>query len=164
MKAIKNTASVSVVIPCFNSEKTIRRALQSVLDQSLQVKEIICIDDASTDMTKEILSELASTITQVEIKIIFNTVNFGPSNSRNSGWDIATGDFIAFLDSDDLWHPQKIQIQYSWMKENPNIFLSGHETFMFDSISKKQNPFWLENSLSIIYPFLAEKKISKWLI
>ena len=102
--------SVSVIIPAYNSESTITRALQSVTAQTRAPKEIIVVDDASTDNTREIAANFAST-SSIPLRVITQSSNGGPSAARNTGWDAASGDYIAFLDADDQWHPRKIRIR-----------------------------------------------------
>lgn len=104
--------TVSVVIPCYNSESTIERALRSVYEQTYTIHEIICIDDCSTDSTTDIISNLFPTV-----KIIKKNKNSGPAMSRNMGIKVATGDYIAFLDSDDFWLPQKTEVQIKIMQD-----------------------------------------------
>ena len=123
-------ASVSVVIPCFNAENTILRALESVKKQTCPVLEVICVDDCSTDNTVQVIEGFRSRNPGLSLQILRNAKNSGPGFSRNSGWDIASGDYIAFLDADDAWHPEKIAIQYSWMLDHPQVALCGHEHFL----------------------------------
>ena len=122
---------VSAIIPCFNSEKTIKRALESVKSQTAQVIEVICIDDNSSDFTLELIKNFTLENPELLIHIIENKVNRGPGNSRNYGWDLATGDYIAFLDADDAWDENKIAIQHSWMIAHPDIIMSGHSHFIY---------------------------------
>ena len=121
------TVPVSVVIPAHNSELTIRRTLESVLNQTELPLEIIVVDDCSTDSTTEIVSELTNKPNSL-IRLKRLTSNVGPSQARNSGWDEATSEFVAFLDSDDSWHPRKLEIQTKWMLEHPEHPVSGHLT------------------------------------
>jgi teichuronic acid biosynthesis glycosyltransferase TuaG len=125
--SISMIVSVSVVIPCFNAEKTIKRALESVKGQTAQVTEIICVDDSSTDLTTKIIEDFKLENLQLSIILVENSTNEGPSNARNSAWDLSKGDYIAFLDADDAWNENKIFIQYSWMKANPDVVMSGHD-------------------------------------
>lgn len=97
----------SVIIPAYNAVKTLERALDSVLAQSLPPAEVWIIDDASTDGTTA-LAEKLGTIPQV--KVIHFEKNRGVSAARNAGWDAAQGDWLAFLDADDEWHPQKMEV------------------------------------------------------
>ena len=117
--------SVSVIIPAYNSASTIIRALQSVTTQTLAPQEIIVVDDASTDNTREIAANFAST-SSIPLRLITQPTNSGPSAARNAGWDTATGDYIAFLDADDQWHPRKIELQYPVMQSQPEVTMSCH--------------------------------------
>jgi len=110
---------ISVIIPTHNRETTIERALQSVLNQTFQAHEIIVVDDASTDETSEILSRYDS-----QIKIIRNERNRGVSYSRNAGIQIADGDWMAFLDSDDEWAPGKLEQQQAFHEAHPDLLIS----------------------------------------
>jgi glycosyltransferase involved in cell wall biosynthesis len=120
------SGSVSVVIPVFNGGKTIARAIQSVLDQSHEVNEVIVIDDCSSDNTL-LHVEALQAISSIPIRILTTEVNSGPASARNLGWGHASGDFIAFLDADDIWHPEKISLQLRLMALNPEFVLSCHD-------------------------------------
>jgi len=117
--------SVSVIIPAYNSEGTIIRALQSVVAQTLAPQEIIVVDDASTDKTRDLIETFASS-SSVPVRVIRQTTNSGPSAARNAGWDAALSDYIAFLDADDQWHPRKIELQYPTMQNRSDIAMSCH--------------------------------------
>jgi glycosyltransferase involved in cell wall biosynthesis len=126
-KKINNCASVSVIIPCYNCQDTILRAVTSVVEQTWKPKELILINDASQDDTLEILKNLQMKFGKDwVIKIINLSENKGPSCARNAGWDIATQSYIAFLDADDAWHPNKIGIQLKYMMEHSEIVVTGH--------------------------------------
>lgn len=136
----------SVIIPVFNAANTIRRAIDSVLTQSYAPHEIIVIDDASTDDTHDLLiSEYSS-----RINIIQKTTNVGGSVSRNSGMDIATGDYFAFLDADDVWHKDKLMLINTIISANPTIKLFYHP-YTFDTITGKRLP---ENIVVYKLPFI----------
>jgi len=90
---------ISVVIPVYNTELYLERSIQSVLNQTLKELEIICIDDSSTDNSLNILNEFKKKDSR--IKIVHLDENKGPSITRNTGINIANGEFIGFLDSDD---------------------------------------------------------------
>ncbi len=100
---------ISIIIPTFNSECCIRRAIDSVLNQTFRDYEIIICDDCSSDNTKGIVLEYTS----ASINIIWreNEKNSGPAAARNLGIRTATGEYIAFLDSDDEWLPKKLEVQ-----------------------------------------------------
>jgi glycosyltransferase involved in cell wall biosynthesis len=122
-----STASVSVVIPCYRCADTIERAVKSVAEQTLKPYEVILVDDCSGDNTLEALYGLQKKYGEDWIKVIPLKENSGPGTARNVGWDASKQDYIAFLDSDDSWHPQKIEIQYSWMVNNSTAALTGHD-------------------------------------
>ena len=104
-------ADVSVIVPCFNSEKTLLRAIQSVLMQTLLPREIIIIDDGSASATY--LDEYYSIINRdANVQIIKLNKNMGASHARNIGISSSNSSYIAFLDADDCWHPKKIEIQF----------------------------------------------------
>ena len=117
--------SVSVIIPAYNSANTIIRALQSVAAQTLAPLEIIVVDDASTDTTHDLVTTFASS-SSIPVRVVTQTINSGPSAARNAGWDRAIGDYIAFLDADDQWHPRKIELQYPIMQTQPEVTMSCH--------------------------------------
>lgn len=117
--------SISVIIPCFNCEKTLRRAVDSVLSQTLLPDELILVDDCSADGTAAIIAEFAH-LTRIRVMAIAQQINQGAAAARNIGMDAATGDYVAFLDSDDTWDPRKLRIQYDFMQKNPELELCGH--------------------------------------
>ncbi len=120
-------APVSVVIPCFRCAETISRAIASVAKQSLLPLEVLLVDDCSGDNTLTIIEALAKKYPQGWIKIVALPKNVGAGEARNAGWEMASGEFVAFLDADDAWHPRKIEIQYAYMSAHPEVDLCGHE-------------------------------------
>jgi glycosyltransferase involved in cell wall biosynthesis len=119
-------APVSVVIPCYRCANTIARALKSIAQQKLVPNEVILVDDRSQDDTLKTLYELQNQYPTNWIKIVALEKNGGASIARNTGWDLALQDYVAFLDADDTWHPEKIEVQYRYMQSNPNIIFSSH--------------------------------------
>lgn len=107
---------VSIITPCFNAEKTLGRTVNSVISQSFKKWELILVDDKSTDATYKKALELAKT--DDRIKVVQLEKNGGAAKARNLGIKISKGRFIAFIDSDDKWHKDKLQIQISLMKKN----------------------------------------------
>jgi succinoglycan biosynthesis protein ExoO len=99
--------SVSVIIPAYNASGFIRRAIDSVLDQSVPAHEIIVIDDASTDDTRAVVASFAET--HPPIRLITLPANGGPSVARNAGMAAASGEWIAILDADDTWKPRRLE-------------------------------------------------------
>lgn len=120
-----SNAPVSLIVPCFRCALTIQRALDSVFLQTLLPNEIILVDDFSQDGTLVMLEMLAQAHPDF-VKIIKFEINKGAASARNAGWAAATQPYIAFLDADDVWHPSKLEIQYTYMVQNPNVLLSGH--------------------------------------
>ncbi|XBH22172.1 glycosyltransferase family 2 protein [Jonesiaceae bacterium BS-20] len=100
---------ISVVIPHFNSSATLARALASVERQTYQASEILVVDDRSTPQEVAAALEIIARIPHA--RLIRQPVNAGPASARNAGWNEAAGDWVAFLDSDDAWHPQKLELQ-----------------------------------------------------
>ena len=123
-------APVSVIIPCYRCADTIGRAIVSVMTQTQTPIEVILIDDFSNDAAKTVtaLEHLRQTYQNdaVSIKIVLLNQNCGPGSARNIGWETSSQPYVAFLDADDMWHPKKLEIQYNWMAENPNVVLTGH--------------------------------------
>ncbi|MFK5947534.1 MAG: glycosyltransferase family 2 protein [Methylococcales bacterium] len=120
------SASVSVIIPCYCCADTISRAVDSVLTQTLRPKEVFLIDDCSNDggKTLKVINKIQSE--NIKIKVIQLDKNSGPGSARNAGWEGATQPYIAFLDADDSWHPKKLEVQYQWMCDHPDVVLTGH--------------------------------------
>ena len=125
-------ASISVVIPCYCCSDTIERAVASVANQTMRPIEIILVDDGSRDETPEALIRLRLLYGYDWINIITLPCNLGVSVARNAGWESASSDYIAFLDADDVWDPKKIAIQYTWMLENPDVLVTGHDSIIID--------------------------------
>lgn len=125
--AIK-TVSVSVIIPCYRCVETIERAMKSLYDQTVRPLEIILVDDFSCDGTLEKIMNISRLYPSGWVKIFALKQNMGPGSARNAAWNIAKSDYIAFLDADDSWHPQKLEIQHSWMTEHPEASFTGHRS------------------------------------
>lgn len=105
----KSAVLVSIVMPAYNCEKYIVDAINSVLAQTYQNWELLVLDDGSKDNTLQIINEFGKKDSRV--RPLQNEKNMGVSATRNKGIDLATGDWIAFLDSDDLWEPSKLEKQ-----------------------------------------------------
>ena len=108
---------ISAIIPAYNSQDFILDAIHSIQNQTHPVDEIIVIDDGSTDSTQQIIQSQTS-----DIKYI-SQENQGPSAARNTGIKVAQGDWIAFLDADDQWMPDKIEKQLLALKHSPELHL-----------------------------------------
>lgn len=120
-------APISVVVPCFRCIDTIAAAVASVAAQTLRPAEIILVDDFSGDGTLEAMQALANSYPAGWIKVFAMARNGGPSGARNRGWEHATQFYIAFLDADDTWHPQKLKLQMGALAADPEIALLAHK-------------------------------------
>ena len=109
---------VSVIIPTYNRRAMMREAIDSVLAQTGAIFELIVVDDGSSDGTAEELARIGESIRIERIE------NRGPAAARNRGVEIARAPLIAFLDSDDLWAPTKLERQLAFMRENPDCEIS----------------------------------------
>jgi glycosyltransferase involved in cell wall biosynthesis len=120
--------SVTVVIPTYNRGLLACEAIKSVLSQTYKDFEIIVIDDGSKDNTETLLSEFGQSIRY------YKQPNMGPGKARNRGIELASGQYVAFLDSDDLWLDFKLELQVRLMERLPHIgFLSTNFTIARDS-------------------------------
>jgi glycosyltransferase involved in cell wall biosynthesis len=120
-----NQVPISVVIPCYQHVRVLGRAIASVINQTVLPLEIIVVVDGPSDEIKYFLNSQSLEV-QNFLETIYLTKNVGAGEARNIGWDRAKGDFIAFLDADDAWHPNKLEIQYEFMQANPDILITGH--------------------------------------
>lgn len=109
---------VSIVMPSYNTAQYIGDSIRSVLAQTYENWELLIVDDRSTDNTREIVAGFADE----RIRFFENETNSGAAVSRNRALREAAGKWIAFLDSDDQWHPQKLEKQLAFMKENGYTF------------------------------------------
>jgi glycosyltransferase involved in cell wall biosynthesis len=116
--SIQNSPLVSVIIPVYNGQETICRAIDGVLGQSYREREVIVVDDGSTDSTVELLRKYASKIRLVEQK------NGGVASARNHGIKLADGEYVAFLDADDFWIQEKLAIQVEILRRHPSVGLT----------------------------------------
>lgn len=106
---------VSIIMPSYNTGRFIKETIESVLAQSYPTWELIIVDDCSTDDTDDVVSQY---LADERIRYIKNDTNSGAAVSRNRALREAKGKWIAFLDSDDLWEPDKLQKQISFMRDN----------------------------------------------
>ena len=116
---------VSVIIPCYNAAKTIQRAIVSVLAQDYSEIELIVIDDGSSDQTVQLIWQMRQRCNQLNVKLnLIAQRNAGVSAARNRGIKEAKGHYIAFLDADDLWLPNKLSLQIRHLQTSPELGLS----------------------------------------
>ena len=133
MSNIQNVADISIVIPTYNRCELLKRAINSVLDQTINVKEIIIVDNGSTDNTYEMISSLFP-----EITYIYENRK-GVSIARNVGIKNCDSTWIAFLDSDDAWEPQKLEKQLFFSNNNTKKYRVIHTNEIWYKNNKFQN-------------------------
>jgi len=109
-------APISVILPHYNRSHLIATALDSIRSQTLQPMEIIIVDDASQPGHREALQKFSSIA-----RLVFLEKNVGPGRARNAGVDAAKGDYLAFLDDDDVWFPNKLQMQWEILQSDPSL-------------------------------------------
>jgi glycosyltransferase involved in cell wall biosynthesis len=124
---------VSVIIPTYNRASFIKETLRSVLAQTYQNFEIIIVDDGSTDDTKDVVKS----IDDDRINYIYQNNSGQPANPRNNGIKHSNGKYIAFLDSDDLWIPEKLEIQLDYFEKDSNLLLISSDAIKFPGIEEK---------------------------
>ena len=148
---------VSVIIPTYNSAATIERAIASVAVQTYQNLKIHIVDDASNDDTvvraKAGLEKAAQMRTGFAYDVIERTVNGGPSKARNAGVRAADSEYVAFLDSDDIWLPKKLEKQIARLEADRNVRLCGCQAE------------WVDENLTVqgtLYENLPDLLIDGW--
>lgn len=113
---------VSVIMPAYNAEKYIAEAIQSVISQTYTNWELFVLDDCSTDGTAEIAEGFANADSRIHL--LQNPQNMGVAKTRNRGFDIAKGEWIALLDSDDVWHVDKLEKQLALAPRGDILYCS----------------------------------------
>jgi len=133
---------VSVIIPTFNRCALLHRAVESVLNQTEQDFELVIVDDGSTDDT---LQYLQSLVNINNVQILRLDKNYGVSKARNAGVNASNSEWIAFLDSDDFWHPDKLKRQLKWLGDNPQYSIM------------QTNEIWIRNGVRVNPPKTYKK-------
>jgi glycosyltransferase involved in cell wall biosynthesis len=127
---IRNHGLVSVVIPAYNAEKYIKGSIESVIKQTYPYSEIIIVDDGSSDNTINVVKS----INDNRIRLIEHTQNKGPGAARNTAISAAKGKWIALLDADDQWLPQRLEILLKILdKSGPGYFIADDKMICFDT-------------------------------
>jgi len=130
-----NSEKVSVIIPAFNAAETLAEAVASAVNGSYQHLEILIVDDCSTDDTSKVAAKIAES--DPRIQFFRNPQNYGVSKSRNLMIDRATGEYVAFLDSDDTWEPNKLEFCLQMLADNPEVKAVAHALRYLDKHGKK---------------------------
>lgn len=158
-----NLSSVSVILPVYNGERYLAEALSSVLAQDYPPLEVIVVDDGSTDAGGQIVRSLAET-SHIPVRYVYQE-NHGPAVARNYGFQLAQGDLIAFQDADDVWTPDKLSIQVSYLQANPAIhYVVGRVSFFLEADCQIPPGFrheWLEQEpvAYLIQNLLARRQL-----
>lgn len=135
---------VSVIIPTFNRGALIKKSVESVLGQSHRDFELIVVDDGSTDETAKVLNAVDGSFE------VIRQENSGVSAARNRGIEAGRGEWFAFLDSDDLWKPAKLEEQMKWMRAHPQMKIS------------QTDEIWIRNGIRV-NPMKKHAKPSGWI-
>ena len=132
---------ISIIMPLFNAEKYLEECITSILNQSLTEFELICVNDASTDSTADILQEFAHI--DGRIKILNNNERIGAANSRNKGMKEAQGKYLSFLDGDDVFDEDMLKIAYITAEEkNAEIVFYDARSFLNEEVPQKKYKVW----------------------
>jgi len=128
---------ISCIVPVFNGERYLGETLDSILAQTYRPLEIIVIDDGSTDGTRAVANRYGSSIRYL------CQANAGEAAARDHGLKVAQGELIAFLDADDLWHPQKLTLQSARLCERPEIDLcfTHFRNFWVPELAEEEHRF-----------------------
>lgn len=124
--------TVSVIIPAYNAERFIRQTLDSVKNQTFRDFEVLVVDDGSTDETAKIVESYSDPV------FCLRKTNGGVSSARNYGIEKARGKYIAFLDADDVWMPEKLEKQVALLESNPDVGLCYTAAIVVDENSNEK--------------------------
>ncbi|HER24666.1 MAG TPA: glycosyltransferase family 2 protein [Candidatus Atribacteria bacterium] len=146
---------ISIIIPTYNRAHLIDKAIKSVLNQTYQNYEIMIVDDGSTDNTKEVVKGFADS----RINYFFHTNNLGVSAARNTGIKASRGEYIAFLDSDDEWLPEKLNRQIKIFKSESSVVGVVYTGIYYsDEKGKKVKKVYMPGNEGYIYEHLLKRE------
>lgn len=146
---------VSAIIPTYNYARYVAAAVDSALSQSFEDLEIVVVDDGSTDETRETLRHLGTRIRYIP------RAHRGLAATRNAGIGVSRGRYLAFLDSDDLWLPDKVSMQVARLDAEPAVGLVYTEATLFNDESTTEIPhsYWSEHPSGKILPWLLRHNV-----
>lgn len=136
---------VSVVMPAYDAERFIGQAIASVIAQSMEEWELIVIDDASDDRTPDIIAEAAQR--DGRIRFFRNETNLGAARTRNKAFELCRGRYIALLDSDDIWSPEKLEKQIACAESTGADIVSCSYSIIDENGSKKCRDFIVDEEI-----------------
>lgn len=128
---------ISVLMPVYNNRKYLKTSIESILNQTFEEFEFVIIDDGSTDGSSRVIKSYQ--LKDKRIIVIRNKHNIGTSRSLNKGLSVAKGDYIVRMDADDWSYPERLRIQYEYMKSHPRIGVSGGSIEVCDQNLKVVN-------------------------
>ncbi len=146
---------VTIITPLHNGELYVAETIESVLSQTYQKWEMLIVDDCSSDRGRDIVKDYI--LRDSRIRLITNEVNLGPAITRNKAIEVASGQYIAFLDSDDLWTDNKLEIQTTFMKTNNAYFTFTY----YDQITEDGKFIKSVNNLPEKVDYLSSIKSNK---
>ena len=149
---------VSIITPLYNAERYVSDTINSVVNQSYENWEMILVDDCSSDQSASIVEKIQEQ--DARIRLLKNQTNIGPGASRNKAIDQATGDIIAFLDSDDIWHPEKLSKHLGFMEDNSSVFSHTSYGFIDEDGRKIKSTFHVSNKPIDYWDLLKRTEIS----
>lgn len=153
---VVNKPLVSVVIPLFNKENYVEATLQSVVNQTYKEIELVVIDDSSTDGSYQVVQKyLRSHSGRFRNVTVKTRANTGQAGARNEGILQSKGEFVAFLDADDVWHPEKIDMQVQYLTVHQEIGLVFCNYFMI---------FETSSNIKAVKLSPIERKVNSWLL
>lgn len=133
--------TTSVALCTYNGERYIRKQMESILNQTMKVDEIVICDDGSSDSTVKIIHILQATATHTNILLYQNKTPLGVANNFQKAVNLCQGDIIFLSDQDDIWHPDKVETIVGWFNDNLTISVVITDAILIDSIGEKlKNP------------------------
>lgn len=157
MNELTDSPFFSVIIPCYNSGRTIIPTLNSVINQTYKDFEIVVIDDGSEDGSGELIKNF---FLNRDVRFrYFRQANSGPAKARNEGVRKATGKYVAFLDADDCWHPQKLEVVFNVVSRDAVPCLAHKATLDQDILNKRLLPESFE-LMRVSFPMILLKNFA----
>lgn len=149
---------ISVITPMYNAEKFISETISSVLKQTFVDFEMIIVDNCSADASREIVKSFIMLDNRIRlIELEYNSG--GPARPRNIGLEHAKGEYIAFLDADDVWLPQKLERQLNFFKENPDVDICHTLANVIDENSAEKGTFNNQRVYNFLKYFISKKNL-----
>ncbi len=157
--------SISIVIPVYNVEKYLAKCLDSLVSQTFQNFEVICVNDGSTDNSLQILNQYAAKDPRIKV---FSQQNGGAAKARNLALSKASGTYIMFCDSDDWFEPDMCETMYREMTShdvdmvccNPNVIDEQHDILRIDDLDSYENKF--SGICELSYPVVTKTSVTLW--